>query len=130
METSQPQQPAKAKRAMSEKQKAGLSLGLAALKAKREQIKREREEAAAKQQQTEAPPAAVTSAPVPATAAPAAAAPSYVSAHDFSKFRDEVLQVLKPAAATPLPVPLPKVEPQVQTKVVSGSELLDRIFFR
>lgn len=111
-----PQEPKK-KRVPSEKQLAGLSLGLAALKAKREAAK------AAKQQ-----PAAPAPVPIAAAApapAPTPPAPKGVTWDDLERLKGDLLTSLKPVvAASPAAAPAP------EPVKLSGSALLDEIFFR
>lgn len=111
------------KRQLSEKQKAGLAKGLEVLRAKREALKKEKEARKAFLKSGGVPPNPSESPAAPPASAPAPA-PAYVSASEFGKFKEEIMSALKPT--TPAPIPAPALP---STRVITGSELLDRIFF-
>ena len=116
----------KPKKQLTDKQRAGLAKGLEALRAKREAMKKQKEtEEISSVEDVEESQKEV---PVPKPV-------DYVPMSEFHKFKDDLLSTLqKPVQSSappvipiqpPVPAPLPPI-----TKVVSGSELLDRIFFR
>jgi len=136
--------PAKKKKELSEKQRENLSKGMAILKANREAKSKKQEvevAEAAEEPVVVAPPVAVV-APV---VAPEPVAPvvkkerkprvvkNYLTTEDFNSFKSELLTTLKPGTVAPpsVPVPIQSVVPPVAIKerVISGSALLDRIFF-
>jgi hypothetical protein len=142
--------PAKKKKELSEKQRENLSKGMAILKANREakSKKQEVEVAEAAEEPVAAAPVAapVVAAPPVVAVAPEPVAPvvkkerkprvikNYLTTEDFNSFKSELLTTLKPNAVAPV-VPVvqrevPSVQPvAIKERVISGSALLDRIFF-
>ena len=134
--------PAKKKKELSEKQRENLSKGMAILKANREAKSKKQEVEVA--EASEEPVAPVVAVPV-AVVAPEPVAPvvkkerkprvvkNYLTTEDFNSFKSELLTTLKPGTVAPpsVPVPIQSVVPPVAIKerVISGSALLDRIFF-
>ena len=143
----------KKKREMSEKQKENLAKGMAILKAKREaKSKKEDSEQEVQEVKIVEPPK-----PIPVAASVAQEAPpavkkerkprvvkNYLTTDDFNSFKNELLTTLKkpeigmPTNATPsLPVPIPVpvnntpqvIKEIVKERVITGRELLDRLFF-
>lgn len=125
-----------------ESQKAGLALGLGALKAKREQMARDKEAKRQAAAAAPAPVAEVAAAPVaPAAPVPAAPAPQYVTLDILERFKTDILSSLKPApaavapvAAPPAPAPVaasPALSAPVEiAQPLRGTALLDQYFFR
>lgn len=141
----------KKKKELSDKQKENLAKGMAILKAKRE-AKSKKED----QEQPEVKEAPVAVAPV--AVAPVVQEPvvkkerkprvvkNYLTTEDFNSFKNELLTTLKkpeiemppPSAVPNLPVPhaipvnnTPQVIKEiVKERVISGRELLDKIFFK
>jgi len=133
--------PVKEKRPISDKQRDNLKKGMAALKAKREGLRKEQEEESA----------APAPAPVPApVAAPVAPVPEVKSKRtytkqpkkemlgldEFNSFKNELLGKLQPRevvkeVSVEKIVDRPIVTEKVieREKFVSGSEMLNRIFF-
>ena len=127
----------KKKREISDVQRANLSKGMAALKAKRE----------AKSKIVEAPEPVEPPAPPPPAPAPAPApvqevkprkprvVKNYLTTDDFNSFRNELFTSLKkpePQMSVPhVPVretpPVTIVQP-IKERVITGRELLDKIF--
>lgn len=139
---------AKPKRKQTEKQKESFNKALAALKAKREAQKKAQEEEAemlkaekdevkiqakkreyyekAKYQRKKLPPPEDR--------------PTYITAAELQKFKLEMMEVMKPQKIVKekevevekvieKPVVVEKVVEKPTTKIISGNELLDRIFF-
>jgi hypothetical protein len=132
--------PVKEKRVISDKQRDNLKKGMAALKAKREGLRKEQEEESA--------------APVPALAPVAVAAPvvlattevkskrtykpkkESVGLEEFNNFKNELLGKLQPKEivkeiSVEKIVDRPVVTEKVVTKerFITGSELLNKVFF-
>jgi hypothetical protein len=140
----------KKKKEMSDKQRENLSKGMAILKAKREaKSKKQEVEVAEAEEPVVAPVAPVTPvAPPVAVVAPEPVAPvvkkerkprvvkNYLTTEDFNSFKSELLTTLKPGAVAPQPIVAPSIiQPVVQPvvmkeRVISGRELLDKIFFK
>jgi hypothetical protein len=136
--------PVKEKRVMSDKQRDNLKKGMAALKAKREGLRKEQEEESA------APvPAPANKDPVaPAPVAPVVLATTEVKSkrtykpkkesvglEEFNNFKNELLGKLQPTVkevSVEKIVDRPVVTEKVveREKFISGSELLNRIFFK
>lgn len=133
----------KEKRTISDKQRDNLKKGMAALKAKREGLRKEQEEEAA----APAPAPAPVPAPAPANKDPAPAPEvkskrtykpkkQTVGLDEFNSFKNELLGKLQPREVVK-EVSVEKIvdRPVVTEKVVerekfiSSSELLNRIFF-
>jgi hypothetical protein len=139
-----PTEAPKKKREISDKQRENLSKGMAILKAKRESKAKKDDEPA------ELPPTPVAPAPAPPPApAPAPPPPeqpkvvkerkprvvkNYLTTEDFNSFKSELLTSLRPnkdpqeryVAPTPTPSAAPST---TKERVISGSELLNKIFF-
>lgn len=137
----------KKKREMSDKQKENLAKGMAILKAKRE-AKAKKEE----QEIVEAPPAVAPSATV-APEAPVRETPpnppvekqkkerkprvvkNYLTTEDFNLFKNEILSSMKkvepiippPVVVTPSQPPQ-VVKEVIKERVITGRELLDKVF--
>jgi hypothetical protein len=137
----------KKKKEISDKQRENLSKGMAILKAKRE--------AKSKQPDVEdvepSPPPVIAPvvAPVVAPVAPVAVAEqpkkerkprvvkNFLTTEDFNSFKSELLSSLKPNVNVPQQEYKPIVQPVVpvtqsilKERVISGSELLNKIFFK
>ena len=136
-----PQEPApeKKKREISEKQRENLSKGLAALKAKRE-AKAKSLEVVTPEEPTP-PPAPIAPVAVQQIEQPKVkerkprVVKNYLTTEDFNSFKTELLTTLKPAQPAVLPLqldPRPIMSPVAAPKerVISGRELLDKIFFK
>lgn len=146
-----PEPVVKKKKELSDKQRENLSKGMAILKAKRE--------AKSKKEDIEpeptpppvvpppvvAPPPAPVAPPSPATPVVAPEQPkkerkprvvkNYLTTEDFNSFKSELLTSLKPnAPSVPQTVIQREIVPVAQTvlkeRVISGSELLNKIFFK
>lgn len=135
----------KVKRPQTEKQKQNFQKALTALKAKRETLKKaqeeeaemlkaEKDEVALQRKQAEA----YEKAKVSKKKRPAP--PAYITAAELEKFKLELLDSMKPVKVIKevevekvvekvKPVVVEKVIEKPTTKVISGNELLDRIFF-
>jgi hypothetical protein len=133
----------KKKKEISEAQRANLAKGMAALKAKRDA--RTKKEVA----EEEAPPPVSVPAPAPAPVAPVApvapevkrerkprVAKNYLTTEDFNSFRNELLTSFKkpeiqtPSFVAPVrDIPPIIVQPLIKERLISGRELLDKIFF-
>lgn len=131
----------KKKKEISEAQRANLAKGMAALKAKRDA--RTKKEVA---EEEEAPPPAPAPVPVVPVAAPVApevkrerkprVVKNYLTTEDFNSFRNELLTSFKKpevqASSVVAPVreiPPIIVQPLIKERLISGRELLDKIFF-
>jgi len=132
--------PAKKKKELSEKQRENLSKGMAILKAKREaKSKKQEVEVAEAAEEPVAPPVAVVAvapepvAPVVKKERKPRVVKNYLTTEDFNSFKSELLTTLKPGTVAPPSVPVPiqsVVQPvAIKERVISGSALLDRIFF-
>lgn len=132
----------KKKREVSEKQRENLKKGMAALKAKREQ-NRATQEAEATEVAPTPPPEVKTLPTVKERKAradkgqPRVVRPAPVSKDDFDNFRRELMSSLTPQERI-IEKPIDRVVEKYTerivekptTKFVSGSDLLDSIFFR
>ena len=148
----------KKKREVSDKQRENLAKGMAALKAKREAKSKAKnvEEDASEACEPVAPvketPPIQNSQPPLNTAPPVVpvvpvkkerkprVAKNYLSTDDFNSFREELFSSLKatphphpvrsePVAAAPIITPQQIIQPTIiKERVISGSELLNRIF--
>lgn len=144
----QPTKPTTTRRPISEAQRANLKKGMEALRARREALRAEQEhEATVSVEESpkprvnrvrEAPPPSATPAPVPPTREKRQYNKKTVSFDDFNNFKNELLSSLKPPTATTVvekekPVYTEKVIEKViekpTIKYLSGSELLDSLFF-
>lgn len=136
------------KKQQTEKQKENFQKALAALKTKREALKKSQEEEAemlkaekdelkiqAKQRER-LEKAKLGRRKLP----PPEERPTYITAAELQKFKLEMLEVIKPVKVVKekevevekiveKPVVVEKVIEKPTTKVISGNELLDRIFF-
>jgi len=137
-----PKEAPKKKREMTEKQRENLSKGMAILKAKREAKSKKDDETP----EPVAPPPPPPPPPAPAPLAPPPAEPvvkkerkprvvkNYLTADEFNSFKTELLSTLKPTHNPPQTmVTSPVVTPQtvaIKERVISGSDLLNRIFFK
>jgi hypothetical protein len=119
-----PEPPKRAKRQPSEKQLAALKQGHSALKAMRDAKKA----AQSAQKQPEPIPEAAPASPAPVPAP--APAPKQVTWDDFERFKGDLLTTLKPAAAAPSVVPAAPAPAVAEPIKLTGSALLDEIFFR
>ena len=138
----------KEKRVMSDKQKDNLKKGMAALKAKRESLAKEQEEESYSSPNaalvplpnatpTPVPNATLASAPIEKKERKSYVKKSYVGVEEFNNFKNELLTTLKPRE-TIIEKPIDRIVDRVVEKVVekpvdkylSGSELLNRIFFK
>jgi len=144
--------PEKKKREISDKQRENLSKGMAILKAKRESKAKKDDEPAPAPTPTNKDPAP-TPAPAPAnkdpSPAPAPAPPpteqpkkerkprvvkNYLTTEDFNSFKSELLTSLRtnkdPSQERYVaPVMAPSTTTKESTRVISGSELLNKLFF-
>jgi hypothetical protein len=144
----------KKKREVSDKQRENLAKGMAALKAKREaksKVKNVEEEAPEPCEPVapvkETPPIQNSQPPLNTTQPVAVVvkkerkprvAKNYLSTDDFNSFREELFSSLKatphpvrsePVAAAPIITPQQIIQPTIiKERVISGSELLNRIF--
>ena len=142
----------KKKREVSDKQRENLAKGMAALKAKREAKSKAKnvEDEASEPCEPVAPvketPPIQNSLPPLNTTPPVApvvkkerkprVAKNYLSTDDFNSFREELFSSLKatpvrsePVAAAPIITPQQIIQPTIiKERVISGSELLNRIF--
>lgn len=140
------------KRELSDAQKNNLKKGMEALKAKRESLRKEQEtesttEIEPQQKVVEKKPAPVV-APVVAPQEPVITpvvapvkerkprvAKKNVSFDDFNNFKNELLTSLKPSTAQPVSIekiiekPVERIIDKQTIKYLSGSDLLDRVFF-
>jgi hypothetical protein len=144
--------PVKKKREMSDKQKENLAKGMAILKAKREAKSKKEEVEEALPPPVFSPQApvketpSVSFAPEPVAEKPKKerkprVAKNYLTTDDFNNFKNELFTTLKPQASAPVervkevivkevPVITPQiVKETVKERVISGRELLDRLFF-
>jgi hypothetical protein len=145
----------KKKKELSDKQRENLSKGMAILKAKREaKSKKEDIEVEPTPEPAVVPPPAPVSISrsTPSVAPPPApvAAPeqpkkerkprvvkNYLTTEDFNSFKSELLTSLKPNALS-VPqtivqrevVPVAQAQSVIKERVISGRELLDKIFFK
>lgn len=137
----------KKKREMSEKQKENLAKGMAILKAKREaKSKKEDSEQEVQEVKVVEPPKPVV--PIVTPVVQEIAAPvvkkerkprvvkNYLTTDDFNSFKNELLGSLKkpePVISPPVIVPVTQtpqvIKEIVKERVISGRELLDKIFF-
>lgn len=130
----------KEKRPISDKQRDNLKKGMAALKAKREGLRKEQEEESAA---PVAPVAPVTPVSVAAPVTEVKSKRTYnkqpkkesVGLEEFNSFKNELLGKLQPTVkevSVEKIVDRPVVTEKVieREKFVSGSELLNRIFFK
>lgn len=144
----------KKKKELSDKQRENLSKGMAILKAKREAKSRQSQK---EDVETEPTPPPVVAPPVvqaPVVQAPVVApeqpdkvskiqkerkprvVKNYLTTEDFNSFKTELLTSLKPAVSSVPSIPeyKPIAQPVAQTilkeRVISGSELLNKIFFK
>lgn len=139
----------KPKRKQTEAQKANTAKMLAGLKAKREAQKKAQEEEAemlkaegdelkiqAKQRER-LEKAKLQRKKLP----PPSERPTYITAAELQKFKLEMLEIVKPVKVVKekevevekvieKPVVVEKVIEKPTTKIISGNELLDRIFFK
>jgi hypothetical protein len=143
LEMPPPPEAPKKKREITDKQRENLSKGMAILKAKRESKAKKDDET------PELPPTPVAPAPAPAPPPTPVAPPppeqpkkerkprvvkNYLTTEDFNSFKSELLTSLRPpqqqqeryVAPTPTSSAAPTKE---STRVISGSELLNKIFF-
>ena len=127
----------KKKREISSTQRENLSKGMAVLKARRE----------AKLKSTEVVEPIIEPTPPPVVAPPSSAVAqeptpktvkerkprvvkNYLTTEDFNSFKSELLTTLKPVSEYK-PTVQPVVQPVVhKERVISGRELLDKIFFK
>jgi hypothetical protein len=137
-----PPEAPKKKREITDKQRENLSKGMAILKAKRESKAKKDDEP---EPQVEAPPPAPPPAPAPAPAPPPPEQPkvvkerkprvvkNYLTTEDFNSFKSELLTSLRPNKDPQeryvAPTPTPSAAPATKERVISGSELLNKIFF-
>jgi len=156
METDEPEvnlaevktKPPKAKKQQTEKQKENFKKALTALKAKRESMKKAQEEETemlkaegdelkiqAKQRER-LEKAKLQKKKLP----PPTERPTYITAAELQKFKLEMLDIVKPQKIVKekevevekvieKPVVVEKVIEKPTTKIISGNDLLDRIFF-
>jgi hypothetical protein len=137
----------KKKREMSDKQRENLSKGMAALKAKREaKSKKESEEVpesvpeVPKPVVPEVPKPVVPEVPTPQVLEPVKekkerkprVVKNYLTTEDFNSFKNELLTTIK-KPDTPISTTKPIIQQQiiketVKERVISGRELLDKLF--
>lgn len=133
--------PVKEKKVISDKQRDNLKKGMAALKAKREGLRKTQEEESAAPAPAPAPPAPVAAPPpvVPEVKSKRTYKPKKesVGLEEFNNFRNELLGKLQPKeivkeVSVEKIVDRPVVTEKVveREKFISGSELLNRIFFK
>lgn len=138
----------KPKREQTEKQKENFSKALTALKAKRESMKKAQEEEAEMlkaegdelkiqaKQRDRMEKAKLQKKKLP----PVTERPPYITAAELQKFKLEMLDIVKPIKIVKekeveveriveKPVMVERVVEKPTTKVISGNDLLDRIFF-
>ena len=131
--------PVKEKRVISDKQRDNLKKGMAALKAKREGLRKEQEEESAAP--VPAPAPAPIAAPVVLATTEVKSKRTYkpkkesVGLEEFNNFKNELLGKLQPTVkevSVEKIVDRPVVTEKVveREKFISGSELLNRIFFK
>jgi hypothetical protein len=129
--------------AVSEKTREALKKGFEVLKAKREAKKKEKEEALKKAAEvisevkiSNEPVATVAPLITPPPSKPPRQRMKTVSKTDFLSFKDDILSILDKKMSAPIPVPsvVPSVVPAVQVPsvpaVLSGNDLLNKIFFK
>lgn len=130
----------KKKKEISEAQRMNLAKGMAALKAKRE-AKSKAEDVHV--EQPVVPPPSPVAAPVSPVAEPTQpkkerkprVVKNYLTTEDFNSFKSELLTSLKPSVpSAPQTViqreVVPVAQPVIKERVISGRELLDKIFFK
>jgi hypothetical protein len=133
--------PVKEKRVISDKQRDNLKKGMAALKAKREGLRKEQEEESAAPVPANKDPAPVAVAPVVLATTEVKSKRTYkpkkesVGLEEFNNFKNELLGKLQPTVkevSVEKIVDRPVVTEKVveREKFISGSELLNRIFFK
>jgi hypothetical protein len=150
--TPPPEPVVKKKKELSDKQRENLSKGMAVLKAKRE-AKSKKEEVEVEVESTPEPvvaPPPVAPPPVADVLAQPAVVKkerkprvvkNYLTTEDFNSFKSELLTSLKPNSVQqeykpvasiiqPVSVPSAVAQPQIKERVISGRELLDKIFFK
>jgi hypothetical protein len=136
-----PAEAPKKKREMTEKQRENLSKGMAILKAKREAKSKKDDEP---EPPAPPPPPPPPPAPAPAPPPPAPEQPkkerkprvvkNYLTTEDFNSFKTELLTTLRPnkdpqpSAAVRVDT-VPTYSPITKERVISGSELLNKLFF-
>ena len=126
----------KKKKEISEAQRMNLAKGMAALKAKREaKSKADGDYVEPESEQPVVPPPSPVAEPTqPKKERKPRVVKNYLTTEDFNSFKSELLTSLKPVPAvqtTPMPVVQPVVQPVVlKERVISGRELLDKIFFK
>ena len=132
-----PKEPPKKKKEMTEKQRENLSKGMAILKAKREAKSKKDDESP----EPVAPPPPPPPPPPPAPLAPAPVVKkerkprvvkNYLTADEFNSFKSELLSTLKPTTPQTMVTPSVVTPQTITTKerLISGSELLNKIFFK
>jgi hypothetical protein len=137
-----PAEAPKKKREMTEKQRENLSKGMAILKAKREAKSKKDDEP--EPPAPPPPPPPPPPAPAPAPPPPAPEQPkkerkprvvkNYLTTEDFNSFKTELLTTLRPnkdpqpSAAVRVDT-VPTYSPITKERVISGSELLNKLFF-
>jgi hypothetical protein len=133
----------KKKKELSDKQRENLSKGMAILKAKREAKSKQPEvEEVESTPEVIAPPPVAPVAPVaPVTEQPKKerkprVVKNFLTTEDFNSFKTELFTSLRPVTQQeykPIVQPVVPVVPVAQTilkeRVISGRELLDRLFF-
>ena len=144
--TPPPEPVVKKKKELSEKQRENLSKGMAILKAKRE-AKSKKDDVSVDQEPTPEPVPSTPVAPVPVAPVAVPVVPevqpkrerkprvvkNYLTTEDFNSFKSELLTSLKPGVVQQeyKPIVQPVVsQPVVKERVISGRELLDKIFFK
>ena len=136
-----PEPVVKKKKELSDKQRENLSKGMAILKAKRE--------AKSKKEDVDPEPTPPPVVPPPVVAPPAPVVPeqpkkerkprvvkNYLTTEDFNSFKSELLTSLKPSVPS-VPeykpvvqnIPVAQTQPVIKERVITGRELLDRLFF-
>jgi hypothetical protein len=150
--TPPPELVVKKKKELSEKQRENLSKGMAILKAKREAKSKKQDLEVVEAEVEVTPPLAPAPPSVPAPAPAPAPVPvpeqpkkerkprvvkNYLTAEDFNSFKSELLTSLKPVSESkpsvqPIVQPIVQsvAQPIVKERVISGRELLDKIFFK
>ena len=142
-----PPEAPKKKREITDKQRENLSKGMAILKAKRESKAKKDDETPELPPTPVAPPPAPPPPPTPVAPPPPEqpkvvkerkprVVKNYLTTEDFNSFKSELLTSLRPNKdpqqqeryVAPIP-PTPSAAPATKERVISGSELLNKIFF-
>lgn len=140
-----PEPVVKKKKELSDKQRENLSKGMAILKAKREAKSKqpEVEEVESTPEPVIAPPvvAPVVAQPKPVKERKPRVVKNFLTTEDFNSFKTELFTSLRPMGqqeykpqpvmpVVPVVPVVPVTQPVVKERVISGRELLDKIFFK